>query len=371
MSRFSVHPWQNSFGRIAFFIGLFAVAALAQNLRFQDVTNSARVSTPNDPNGYGHGVAAGDFNNDGLPDIYVVNYTALNALFLNNGNGTFTEAAVSGNVAHTTTLQDRGVAAADYDDDGDLDLYIASGGYQDNLLFRNNGNGSFSEIANSVGLRNYEMQGESVSWGDYDGDGDLDLFLTSYENPCKLFRQNSDHTFSEVTDASGLGGIAESVQSVFFDLELDGDLDIFISRGENIANSLFVNRGNGVFVDEAASRNITDPAPHGQGVTVSDYDNDGDLDIYMCDDRGPNRLYRNDNGSFDEVAEQAGVDDDSRSLGCLFADFNNDGWPDLYVINFGTNRLYRNNGNGTFDDVTSGSGADNSSRGYGSAVLDY
>ncbi len=371
MSRFSVHSWQNSFGRITFFISLFAVAALAQNLRFQDVTNSARVSTPNDPNGYGHGVAAGDFNNDGLPDIYVINYTSLNALFLNNGNDTFTETAASANVAYNTTLQDRGVAASDYDDDGDLDLYIASGGYQNNLLFRNNGDGSFSEIANSVGLRNYEMQGESVSWGDYDGDGDLDLFLTSYENPCKLFRQNSDHTFSEVTYASGLGGIAESVQSVFFDLELDGDLDIFISRGQNISNSLLVNRGNGVFVDEAASRNITDPVPHGQGVTVGDYDNDGDLDIYMCDDRGPNRLYRNENGSFNEVAAQAGVDDYSRSLGCLFADFDNDGWLDLYVINFGTNRLYRNHGNGTFEDVTSGSGADNSSRSYGSAVLDY
>ena len=371
MAVFAYPPWRKAFFLFSFTCLLGFTPGLGQQLHFEDVTHSAGVSTPNDTNGYGHGVAAGDFNNDGLPDIYVVSYTALNALFLNDGDGSFTNNAVAAGVAYTNTLQDRGVGAADYDNDGDLDLYIASGGYEEKLLFRNNGNGSFSEIANSVGLRNYEMQGESVSWGDYDGDGDLDLFLTSFENPCKLFRQNSDHSFTDVTAASGLGHTAESVQAVFFDADLDGNLDIFVSRGMDIPNSLFMNRGNGTFVDEAFNRNIADPAPHGQGVIVGDYDNDGDFDIYMCDDQGPNRLYRNNNGSFAEVAEEAGVDDYSRSLGCHFADFDNDGWLDLYVINFGVNRLYHNNGDGSFSDETHGSGADDNDRSYGSVVLDY
>ena len=350
---------------------LFAESALAQTLRFQDVTDNARVATPNDLNGYGHGVAAGDFNNDGLPDIYVVNYTALNALFLNNGNGTFNDAAAASNAAHTTALEDRGVAAADYDNDGDLDLYIATAASANKILYRNNGNGSFSDATNGAGLSDYGLQGQGVSWGDYDGDGDLDLFLCSYDQAFKLYRQNGDHTFDDVSSLVGLDGSQQSVQAVFFDFDLDNDLDIFVGRGTGYPNRLFVNSGNGRFTEESASRNLSDPAPHAQGIAAGDYDNDGDLDLYMCDDRGPNRLYRNDNGVFSEVAAQAGVADASRSLGCTFADFDNDGWLDLYVINFGANRLYRNNGNGTFTDQSSGSGADNADRGYGSAVLDY
>ncbi len=362
---------QNFFLLACFSLILLHCSVSAQTLRFQDVTSAARVSTPNDINGYGHGVAAGDFNNDGLPDIYVVNYTALNALFLNNGNGTFDDAAASANVAQTTALEDRGVAAADYDNDGDLDLYIATAASANKILYRNNGNGTFSDATNGAGLSDYGLQGQGVSWGDYDGDGNLDLFLCSFDQAFKLYRQNSNHTFDEVSSSVGLEGSQQSVQAVFFDFDLDNDLDIFVGRGTGYPNRLFVNNGNGEFEEESASRNLSDPAPHAQGIAVGDYDNDGDLDLYMCDDRGPNRLYRNDDGIFSEVAAQAGVADASRSLGCTFADFDNDGWLDLYVTNFGANRLYRNNGNGTFTDQSSASGADNASRGYGSAVLDY
>lgn len=363
--------WQNFFLLALSALILLLGPASAQTLRFQDVTSAAGVSTPNDMNGFGHGVAAGDFNNDGLPDIYVVNYTALNALFLNNGNGTFTDAASSANVAQSTTLEDRGVAAVDYDNDGDLDLYIATAASANKILYRNNGNGSFSDATNGAGLSDYGLQGQGVSWGDYDNDGDLDLFLCSFDQAFKLYRQNGNHTFDDVSSSVGLDGSNESVQAVLFDFDLDNDLDIFVGRGTGSPNRLFVNRGDGTFDEESASRNLTDPTPHAQGIAVGDYDNDGDLDLYMCDDRGPNRLYRNDNGVFSEVAAQAGVADASRSLGCTFADFDNDGWLDLYVINFGANRLYRNNGNGTFANQSSGSGADNSDRGYGSAVLDY
>ncbi len=365
------HPGHRVAGIFLCLFSLTLTSGFSQSLRFQDVTNSAGVSTPNDPNGYGHGVAAGDFNNDGRPDLYVVNYTALNALFRNNGNGSFTNVANSAGVANSTTLEDRGVAAADYDNDGDVDIFVATSAAYAKLLYRNNGNASFSEVAGSAGLSNNGFQGQGVSWGDYNDDGLLDLFLCSYDHAYRLFRQNGNHTFTDVSAAAGLDGATGSVQAVFFDFDLDGDLDIFVGRGLGLPNRLFVNRGNGTFSEASSARNIADPGPHAQGIAVGDYDNDGDLDLYMCDDQGPNRLYRNDEGDFNEVASEAGVQDNSRSLGCHFADFNNDGWLDLYVLNFGTNRLFRNNGDGTFSEDTNGSGADITGRGYGSIVTDY
>ncbi len=349
---------------------LLAHSSFAQTLRFVDVTSRARVATPADPNGYGHGVTVADFNGDALPDIYVVSYDADNALFINNGNGTFTDHADQAGVLSGSRL-DRGVAAADYDNDGDPDFYVAAGAGHHNLLFVNDGKGSFFDFALEARVRLNNFQGQGVSWGDYDNDGDLDLFLPSFDDPARLFRQEADHTFTEVTEQAGIVHSDHSVQSVFFDFDLDGDLDIFMSRGEGFENRLFVNQGNGTFADEAAVRNVADPEPHGQGLAVADYDGDGDLDIYMSNANGGNRLYRNDAGWFAEIAETAGVHDGGRSLGCMFADFDNDGWPDLYVGNFGRNRIFRNDGHGTFTDETEGAGTDGSNRAYGTSTIDY
>ncbi len=366
---------QPFFRRRNFFLLVWVASAAVQNafaqpLRFQDVTHQAGVAVPIDPNGYGHGVAVADFNGDGLSDIYVVAYDTDNSLLINNGDGTFTDRARQAGVISGSRF-DRGVAAADFDNDGDVDLYIASGAGTNKLLYVSDGKGSFLERAFEAGLRLPNFQGQGVSWGDYDNDGDLDLFLPSFEDPARMFRQEADHTFTEVTEPAGIIHSDHSVQSVFFDFDLDGDLDIFVSRGEGFANRLFVNQGNGTFLDEAEERRVADPDPHGQGLAVADYDSDGDLDVYMSNSNGPNRLYRNNGMRFEEVADAAGVDDHSRSLGCMFADFNNDGWPDLYVGNFGRNRIYRNNGDGTFTDETDGSGADDPNRAYGTAVLDY
>ena len=355
---------------------LFANAASAQSILFKDVTSNARVAMPTDPNGSGHGVAIADFTGEGRPDIYLVSYDTGNSLFRNNGNGRFTDIAASAGVREGSQY-DRGVAAADYDNDGDVDLYISAASGSPHLLYDNHGDGNFSEVGAAAGLRLQSFQGQGVSWGDYDNDGDLDLFLASYEHASRLYRQNREHRFEDVTEAAGVGNTAESVQSVFFDVDLDNDLDLFVSRGSGFANRMFINKSNGAFVDEANARRLTDPAPHGQGVAVADYDNDGDFDIYMSNSNGANRLYRNDTnaagklGYFREVASAAGVRDESRSLGCTFADFNNDGWQDLYVGNFGPNRMYRNNGDGTFSEVSSSSATDHNGRAYGTGVTDY
>ncbi|MGH7496855.1 MAG: choice-of-anchor B family protein [bacterium] len=349
---------------------MLTLNGFAQTLRFEDVTPRAGVAVPTDPNGYGHGVAVADYNGDGLPDIYVVSYDANNSLFLNNGDGSFTDRAAEAGVL-TGSRYDRGIAAADYDNDGDVDFYIASGAGSNNLLYANDARGAFREVSGSAGVRVTNFQGQGVSWGDYDNDGDLDLFLPSFDDPARLFRQEADHSFTEVTEQAGIIHSDQSVQSVFFDFDLDGDLDIMVSRGEGSANRFFVNQADGTFADEALERNIADPDAHGQGLAVADYDGDGDLDIYMSNANGGNRLYRNDGGQFAEVAEAAGVRDGSRSLGCMCADFDNDGWPDLYVGNFGRNRIFRNNGDGSFTDETEGSGADDPNRAYGTSTIDY
>jgi choice-of-anchor B domain-containing protein len=353
-----------------------AGTASAQNILFKDVTTYARVAMPTDPNGSGHGVAIADFTGDGRPDIYLVSYDAGNSLFRNNGNGRFTDIAANAGVADGSQ-HDRGVAAADYDNDGDVDLYIAAASGSPHLLYRNNGDGTFDEAGSATGLRLQSFQGQGVAWGDYDNDGNLDLFLASYEHASRLYRQNREHRFEDVTEAAGLGNTAECVQAVFFDADLDGDLDLFVSRGGGFANRMFINKGNGFFADEAEARGLADPLPHGQGVTIADYDNDGDFDIYMCNSAGANRLYRNGKnaagklGYFREAAGAAGVADQSRSLGCTFADFDNDGRQDLYVGNFGPNRMYRNNGDGTFTEASSASGTDYNGRAYGTSVTDY
>jgi hypothetical protein len=356
--------------RIMVAVLLLALNGYAQTLRFSDTTYRAGVAVPTDPNGYGHGVAVADYNGDGLPDIYVVSYDADNALFINNGDGSFTDRAGEAGVL-SGSRYDRGIAAADYDNDGDLDFYISAGASSNNLLYTNDGLGSFREAAGTAGVRATNFQGQGVSWGDYDNDGDLDLFLPSYDDPARLFRQEANHAFVEVTEQAGIIHSDQSVQSAFFDFDLDGDLDIMVSRGEGAANRLFVNQGDGTFADEAVERLVADPAPHGQGLAVADYDGDGDLDVYMSNANGGNRLYRNDRGRFAEVADSSGVRDGGRSLGCMFADFDNDGWPDLYVGNFGRNRIYRNNGDGSFTDETNGSGADDPNRAYGTSTLDY
>ncbi len=349
---------------------LFLNAARAQNIFFQDVTDFARVAMPTDPNGFGHGVAIADFNGDSRPDIYLVSYDTGNSLFLNDGNGRFTDVAENAGVFEGSRY-DRGVAAADYDNDGDVDLYIASGAASPHLLYRNNGDGNFLEVGSQAGLRLQGFQGQGVSWGDYDNDGLLDLFLPSFEHTSRLYRQDRNHRFHEVSHEAGIIPTDNAVQSVFFDVDLDRDLDLFVSRGSGFANRMFINQGNGRFQDEASTLHLADPEPHGQGVAVADYDNDGDFDLYMSNSNGPNRLYRNDGDRFREAASAAGVRDESRSLGCTFADFDNDGWVDLYVGNFGPNRMYRNRGNGTFANVSAASGTDHSDRAYGTGVTDY
>ncbi|MEJ2144913.1 MAG: CRTAC1 family protein [Acidobacteriota bacterium] len=205
---------------------------------------------------------------------------------------------------------------------------------------------------------------------DYDNDGYCDLFIPDGVES-KLFHNNGDGTFSDVTKASGLAGLDGVSVGIFADYDNDGDEDCFISRTFQ-HNQIFRNDGNGHFTDVTAESGIGEDSC----TTVAswaDYNNDGYLDLYVgryLDPRKripttfyarngePNQLYRNNgDGTFTNVTDQAGVGEIGLCLGTVFGDYNDDGWPDLYVVNdFGRNTLYRNNGDGTFTDVTVQSG---------------
>ncbi len=287
------------------------------------------------------GVAWGDHDGDGRPDLYISNAApAANRLLGNDSGGVFTDltAAPLGD-----TSQSRGVAWADHDNDGDLDMYVANYG-QPNKLLRNEGGGVFTDVTS--GPLGDAGATSCFAWGDYNNDGLVDLYLTIENGANKLLRNEGGDTFSDVTtsplDDAGVGrGVA------WGDFDDDGDLDLYIANTG--ANKLLRNDGDGVFAD-ATSGPLGDTGD-GSGVAWGDYDNDGDLDLYLSNIGGANTLLRNDGSGVFADATVPPLGDTGDGSGVGWADYDNDGDLDLYLVNNGTaNRLFNNDG-GVFADV--------------------
>ncbi|MBL7075316.1 VCBS repeat-containing protein, partial [candidate division KSB1 bacterium] len=251
---------------------------------------------------------------------------------------TFTR-ITEGDVVNDTS-DSYGVAWGDYDNDGDLDLYVAT--YMGpNRLYRNDGNEIFSEVAVQLGVNGGNGWSLGVSWADYDNDGDLDLFVGEAQN--KLFR-NDGNSFSDVGISSGFTHLNATYSAVWADYDNDGDLDLFTANWYGV-NLLYQNDQN-YFTDVAPSVGIVETG-YSRAAAWGDYDNDGDLDLYVC--RGaswenqPDLLYRNDNAYFTNVADSVGITDVLYSEGVDWGDYDNDGDLDLFVTtsNLQPNKLYR------------------------------
>jgi hypothetical protein len=294
--------------------------------------------------GVSFAAAWGDYDNDGYLDLFIPNLGQKNFLYRNTGNGAFTK-ITAGNIVNDIA-NSVSCAWGDYDNDGYLDLFVANRGGQKNFLYHNNGDGLFTKITIGT-IVNDIGSAEGCAWGDYDSDGFLDLFVANYGQRNFLYHNNRNGTFTRVTTGSIATDVANSVCAAWGDYDNDGYLDLFVSSfGGN--NLLYRNNRDGTFNKITTGRVVTDGGTS-VGCTWGDYDNDGNLDLFVSNASGErNFLYRNNgDSSFGKIATGNIVTDGGDSIGCAWGDYDNDGFLDLFVANRAgqNNFLYRNDGN--------------------------
>ena len=370
--------------------GWISVAALApQAVRFRDVSDKAGIR-PITVSGQpqkdyvlevnGSGVCWFDYNNDGYPDLYLVNGSTLEALqgktprpvtnhlYRNNRNGTFTDVTESAHVPGAGW--GFGCVAADYDNDGRTDLLVTNFG--PNILYHNNGDGTFTDVAARTGITGGNIWHTGAAFGDYDRDGYVDLYVAGYLDfdiqhperktcdyrgvkvhacgplgyrgaPDALYHNNGDGTFTEITAQAHVvdRNLYFGFTVVFDDLDDDGLPDIFVANDSN-PNYLYRNKGDGTFeevgVSSGVAYNSDGKEMSSMGVAAGDYDNDGRTDLYITTFANDNYvLYHNDGkGLFSDVSFQSGIGE--RTIPYLgwatfFLDYDNDGWKDLFNAN--------------------------------------
>jgi len=360
--------------------------------RFVDVALAIGVGT----NSTAGGTIVDDFDGDGLLDIVLtsVDYCAPARLFRNKGDGTFEDRTEASGLS----MQLGGLNAShtDYDNDGDLDLFIHRGGWEipmRNSLLRNDGHGVFTDVTKAAGLANGVFATHSAAWADYDNDGWVDLYVGHELAPSRLYRNKGDGTFEDVSVRAGVAGNAFTKGVSWGDYDNDGFPDLYASNmfGDNF---LYRNKGDGTFEEVAAKLGVQKPFASFP-TWWFDYDNDGWLDLFVV--AYPNsveefvkhylgqapaaetlKLYHNDgHGGFTDVSVAMGVARVVPSMGANVGDIDNDGFLDVYLgtgaPSFGSlipNILLHNDAGRRFDDVTEATGTGHLQKGHGIAFAD-
>lgn len=353
---------------------------------FTDVTEQAGLSKAGDAN-YGMGVAVGDYDNDGYPDLYVTNY-GKNVLYHNNGDGTFTDVTEKAGVGAAGWFTSAGFL--DYDNDGKLDLFVTRyldwspgrskvcGTLQDpmycppgefpaatSILFHNRGDSTFEDVSVKSGIASMRGHGLGVAFADYDGDGFTDIFVANDVTGQFLFHNNGDGTFSEVGLESGTalnanGKMISGMGAVFQDYDNDGRPDIVITELPHQPYVAFHNEGQKLFTDQSleAGLGALSGTVSGWGIGLEDFDNDGWKDVFVVQGhvmdnvekydsalkyREPPLVALNHNRRFEK--SNVGSEAPLAGRGAAFGDINNDGWPDVVVTALGaTPQLFLNRG---------------------------
>ncbi|MDZ4821887.1 MAG: FG-GAP-like repeat-containing protein [Flavobacteriales bacterium] len=286
----------------------------------------------------GSGCSFYDFNNDGWDDLTLGN-GADDVLFYLNNNGSFIEVDLG--IINIDHGQVKMVLWGDYDNDHDADLLITHDMFP-TRLWRNNGNLNFVEVADISGIDPGYYHYFGAAWADVDKDSFLDLYIAEFYNPdqnpgfeyeSKFYHNNGNGTFTENTIGVGLAlGPRPCFQPVFLDYDKDGWSDLFLVIDRDAWNTeLFRNNGNGTFTNVTYETNTGPDTGGPMSGTVDDYDNDGDLDIFVSSDQTGNVLLKNNDGLFENIAVEAGVSVYAICWGALWLDYDNDTWHDLFV----------------------------------------
>ena len=417
---------------------LTGVADAATPIRFRDIASQAGLDfvLENSPTARKHmietmpgGIAAFDYNGDGRTDIFFTNGASLpslqkdspkfsNRLYRNEGSLKFTDVTSEAGVAGEGYSM--GAAAADYNNDGHTDLFVA--GVYRNILYRNLGNGKFEDVTKQAGIKS-DKWSVAGGWFDYDNDGWLDLFVVNYAHwtpdfdrycgerdrnlrvychpkyfeglPNTLYRNRRDGTFEDVTEKSGTGAhIGRGMSVAFADYDNDGLMDIFVTN-DNMPNFLFHNRGDGTFEEVGLQAGVAltnNGLPvASMGADFRDYDNDGLPDLSITALAGETfPLFKNlGSGLFQDATHASRIGPLSVAMsgwGNGFFDFNNDGWKDLFTANSDVNdlidlfqsahykqpnSLFVNLGNGTFQDGSRDAGLSLARAHRGCAFADF
>jgi hypothetical protein len=360
--------------------------------RFDDVANEAGLHAI----GRAGGAVVEDYDGDGRLDIFVssTDPCASAKLYRNIGGGRFEDR--TGAAGLTEQLGGLNATHTDYNNDGRIDLFVMRGGWEypmRNSLLQNDGNGVFTDVTKVAGLSSALHRTHSAAWADFDNDGWLDVFVAHEQSRAALFRNNRDGTFTDVAERAGVRRTAFSKGSVWGDYDNDGDPDLYVSNyGE--PNFFYVNNGDGTFAERAAALGVDRPVMSFP-TWFFDYDNDGWLDLFVASfvpsvtevirhylgqpTRAETfRLYRNNRrGGFEDVTKAAGLARVAPSMGANFGDLDNDGFLDIYI---GTgapsyaalvpNLMFRNVEGRRFTDVTTATGTGHLQKGHGVAWAD-
>lgn len=353
----SCHAWAQQFQNEAFMQGIFYSQSDAL---------------------YGGGVSFMDFDRDGDDDITFTEVGSFPIIYRNTPEGfelVYEKIPVEGEVKQCNWV--------DYDNDGLLDIVFSI--YQGPIrFFRNTGNLEFVETTEEVGIPLSSWETFGHTWADYDRDGDLDVYIANYNGPGYglvgienfLYANNGDGTFTDVTAAAGVGdGVTYSFMGIWMYVNDDLWPDLYVSNDRyESENSMYINNGDGTFTDVSEISN-TNVAVFSMGLAAEDYDNDGDEDIYIANWL-ENLLMENTDGVFQDIAPEMGVLGGQYTWGCIMADWDNDMRKDLFFSSAshfqanGTNQLYRNTGNG-FVNITASAGMSNEfGKSYGAALGD-
>jgi hypothetical protein len=296
-------------------------------------------------------------------------------------------------------------AAADYNNDGLTDVFVSSSGRNTPChLYKNNGDGTFTDVAEAAGVANLNAEGGVMDavWGDFDNDGWTDLYIVKWSAPNQLFRNNRDGTFTNITESSGTGDVSNGNAAIWFDYNGDGLLDIYIGnyfrpdsdlwhlsstvimqddfeQARNAGpNVLYRNNGDGTFTNVAHELGVDDTG-WTLDVGACDLFNTGHMDLYLANDFGQDIIFKNNgNGTFTNVTKSALPIDTRKGMNVDFADLDGDGYPDIYVANVTQpgylvegNFLWQNNRDGTFTNKAVEIGIENGGWGWGAKFVDF